>query len=167
MKAPCNVRRDWFELQSSEGLPIRVVLERGNAPEGLVFLIHGFKGFKDWGFFPWLANYFAESGLAVCRFDFSRNGVSEGDEFDRLDLFADDTYSIQLSDLETVVDHVTQLEEFRELEVSLLGYSRGAAIALIGSKKVHRLRSVATWSGISSLDRWDETTVAQWKKEGF
>jgi len=52
------------------------------------------------GFFPWLAEYLCNSGFAVCRFNMSRSGIGENPEtFDRLDLFAGDTYSIQLADL--------------------------------------------------------------------
>lgn len=164
----CDLRRESFTIDSAEGLPIRGVIESAREPEGLVFLLHGFKGFKDWGFFPWLSSSLAEAGLAVCRFDFSRNGVSEGsDVFDRLDLFENDTYSIQLSDLARVVEHVTSQEHQRDLPVSLLGYSRGAAIALLGSERVANLRTVVTWSGISSLDRWDEATVELWTRNGY
>lgn len=164
----CVVRRQTFRIESAEGLPIHGVVESGDAPERLVFLLHGLKGFKEWGFFPWLGNMLAESGLAVCRFDFSHNGVSGGgDAFDRLDLFETDTYSIQLADLARVIEHVTTIPELAQLPVSLLGYSRGAAIALLGAATVPRLASVVTWSGISTLDRWDRATIEAFDRNGF
>ena len=72
-------------------------------------IVHGFKGFKDWGFFPWLAQRLMQHRLAVCRFNMSRSGIGEDPEtFDRLDLFEHDTYSTQLADLRAVVRHAQQ-----------------------------------------------------------
>lgn len=157
-----------FTLPSSEGLPIRVVLDRPRRPRSLVVIIHGFKGFKEWGFFPFLSEAFALSGFAACRFDMSRNGVGEDSEtFDRLDLFAEDTYSTQLSDLTTVLAHLGTDPELRGLPIFLLGHSRGGAIALLGSSRVSDLRGVITWSSISSVDRWDDGIKEQWRRNGF
>ena len=44
-----------FTIESSEGLPIRGDLESTGGARALVVIVHGFKGFKDWGFFPWVA----------------------------------------------------------------------------------------------------------------
>lgn len=165
-----RIHREAFTVESDEGLAIRGVLEIPENPETVVVLIHGFKGFKEWGFFPWLSRYLAEEGgLAVCRFDFSRNGISSdgADVFDRLDLFADDTYSTQLADLRVVVRHLARHSALESLDISLLGYSRGGAVAILGAHEVPRLRSVATWSAIASLDRWDERTISDWNADGF
>lgn len=157
-----------FTLTSSEGLPIRVVLDRPARVKSLVVIIHGFKGFKDWGFFPFLGEALALSGFAACRFDMSRSGVGEDPErFDRLDLFAEDTYSTQLSDLNTVVEHLRTDPSLRSLPIFLLGHSRGGAIALLGSSSIDRLCGVITWSSISTVDRWDEAIKKQWRRDGF
>ncbi|MCK5087881.1 MAG: alpha/beta hydrolase, partial [Melioribacteraceae bacterium] len=39
--------------------------------------IHGFKGFKDWGFVPYIGEYFANKGFFVITFNFSHNGIGE------------------------------------------------------------------------------------------
>ena len=147
-----------FTVQSDEGLPIRGNLDVPQHPRALVMLIHGFKGFKDWGFFPWLGEHLARDRFAVCRFNMSRSGIGEHpEEFDRLDLFADDTYSVQLADLRTVVRYV---HEQIQLPMFLLGHSRGGAIALLGAKEVPLLRGVVTWSAISQVDRgWDAGVI--------
>ena len=166
--APGDISRTSFCLRSEEGLEIRGVIERPPKARAMVLLLHGFKGFKRWGFFPWLAEELNHAGAATCRFDFSRSGVShDGEIFDRLDLFRDDTYSAQLSDFKTVVDYIAQQRYLEHLPISILGYSRGGAIALLGAPSVPRLKSVATWSSISSVDRWDEATVAQWRRDGY
>lgn len=164
-----RVQRETFTLESAEGLPIRGVLELPERIEGAVVMLHGFKGFRDWGFFPWLANYFAEAGLAVCRFDFSRNGMSRDgiDVFDRLDLFENDTYSVQLDDLDVVLQHVVRHPLLDDADISLFGYSRGGGVALLGATEVPRLRSIVTWSAISHVDRFDDETIRQWNTTGY
>jgi alpha-beta hydrolase superfamily lysophospholipase len=154
-----------FELTSDEGLPIRGDFDLPRDPRALVVVVHGFKGFKDWGFFPWLAEHLCNHRFAVCRFNMSRSGIGENaDSFDRLDLFADDTYSTQLADLRTVVAHAQQ--KFPRLPTFLVGHSRGGGIALLGAGEVPRLAGVVTWSAIARADRWDEATKRRWRKDG-
>lgn len=155
-----------FTIPSEEGLPIRGNLESGDRPRALVVLVHGFKGFKDWGFFPWTAQRLARHRLAVCRFNMSRSGIGEDDEtFDRLDLFEHDTYSTQLRDLARVVRHAQQ--HFPGLPTFLLGHSRGGGIALLGAQDVENLCGVVIWSPISRADRWDAATRRTWRERGF
>lgn len=155
-----------FTISSSEGLPIRGNLAIPERARSLAIVIHGFKGFKDWGFFPWLAQRLTESRIAVCRFNMSRSGIGDDPEsFDRLDLFEDDTYSTQLADLRAVVAYAQAT--LPGLPTFLLGHSRGGGIALLGAKEVPNLRGVVAWSPISSVDRWDEATKREWRARGF
>lgn len=157
-----------FQVASDEGLPIRGVIDIPADAGALVITVHGFKGFKDWGFFPWTSEMFSESRVASCRFDLSRNGIGEGsgETFDRLDLFADDTYSIELADLRAVVRHLETVDALRDLPRFLFGHSRGGGIAILGAKDVPNLHGVVTWSAVSTLHRWDEATVAAWRDRG-
>jgi pimeloyl-ACP methyl ester carboxylesterase len=157
-----------FEIASDEGLPIRGVLEIPETPIALVVTVHGFKGFKDWGFFPWTSESFADSHIASCRFDMSRCGITEGSEtFDRLDLFADDTYSVELADLARVVAHARAVDGLGALPLFIFGHSRGGAIAILGAREIAGVTGVITWSAISELRRWDDETVARWRRDGF
>jgi len=155
-----------FVIDSQEGLPIRGDFNVPDHPRALVVLVHGFKGFKDWGFFPWLAELLCSRKFAVCRFNMSRSGIGEDSEsFDRLDLFADDTYSIQVSDLRSVVAHARTL--FPRLPLFLLGHSRGGGVALLTARSLPGLAGVITWSAIASAASWDEQTKKQWRRDGF
>jgi alpha-beta hydrolase superfamily lysophospholipase len=155
-----------FTVRSDENLPIRGNIDAGENPRALVVIVHGFKGFKDWGFFPWLAQRLAGERLAVCRFNMSRSGIGEDPEaFDRLDLFEGDTYSIELADLRKAVAHAQSL--FPNLPTFLLGHSRGAGVALLGAEDVPHLHGVVAWSPIARVDRWDRATKREWRARGF
>jgi pimeloyl-ACP methyl ester carboxylesterase len=157
-----------FQIDSDEGLPIRGVVDVPEGAVALVVTIHGFKGFKDWGFFPWTSEAFSEARIASCRFDFSRNGIGTGstDTFERLDLFEDDTYSIELADLRAVVRHLETIDALNGLPRFLFGHSRGGGIAILGARDIPNLRGVVTWSAISDLNRWDADTVNAWRATG-
>ena len=155
-----------FTIPSNEGLPIHGTIDAPPDPSALVILIHGFKGFKDWGFFPWLAELLCDREFAAVRFNMSRSGIGEHPEtFDRLDLFAGDTYSIQLHDLHTVIGHAQR--EFPSLPTFLVGHSRGGGVALLGAHGVHDLAGIVTWSAISRIDRWDDATKQRWRARGY
>lgn len=154
-----------FTINSSENLPIRGDFDAGENPRALVVIVHGFKGFKNWGFFPWLAQRLMTHRLAVCRFNMSRSGIGDDPEsFDRLDLFEHDTYSIELADLRLAVRHAQS--RFPGLPTILLGHSRGGGIALLGAAEVPDLSAVIAWSPISRCDNWDEATKRDWHERG-
>jgi alpha-beta hydrolase superfamily lysophospholipase len=155
-----------FEITSTEGLPIRGNFDAPSDPSALVVVVHGFKGFKDWGFFPWVAETLCNRGFAVCRFNMSRSGIGDDPEaFDRLDLFANDTYSIQLADLWLAVAHAQS--RFPSLPTFLLGHSRGGGVAILGAREVPSLAGVMTWSAISHVNRWSDETVRNWRRDGW
>lgn len=153
-----------FTLTSAEGLPIRGNLDVPAEARALVIVVHGFKGFKEWGFFPWLASELVEQRFAVCRFNTSRSGIGENpDTFDRLDLFADDTYSVQLADLRVVVDHA---QDKLKIPTFLLGHSRGGGVAVLGARSVPHLHGVITWNAIARADRWSPDEKIRWRADG-
>tara|TARA_Y100000991_G_C21783146_1_gene268087 strand:- start:102 stop:404 length:303 start_codon:yes stop_codon:yes gene_type:complete len=75
-----------------------------NSP--LIIFSHGFKGFKDWGAFNLISNIFANSGLNFLKFNFSHNGISPENllEFTDLNSFGHNNLSIELEDLESVIN---------------------------------------------------------------
>lgn len=155
-----------FTIPSKENLPIRGDFESHESPRALVVLVHGFKGFKDWGFFPWLAQRLVQHRLAVCRFNMSRSGIGDDPEsFDRLDLFEGDTYSIELADLRSAV--ALAQREYPSLPTFLLGHSRGGGVAVLGAANVPNLHGVVAWSPIARVDRWDDAVKREWRERGF
>ncbi|HLQ22774.1 MAG TPA: hypothetical protein VK132_06200, partial [Gemmatimonadales bacterium] len=59
-----------------------------------VVVVHGFKGFKDWGFWPEMASRLRSAGYGVVRFNFSHSGIGPDLEtFSEVGLFESGTYT--------------------------------------------------------------------------
>jgi len=162
-----------FTLASRLGEPIHgdLRLPDGPGPHPVVVCCHGFKGFKDWGFHPWLGARLAEAGLAAVHFNFSRNGVRAADgDIEDLDAFRRNTLSIERDDLDAVLDAVLSGRIDPSLEASrlgLFGHSRGGGLALLGASERREVRALATWAAVSHFDRIaDEATIEEWRRRG-
>lgn len=126
-----------WTIEGAGGHPIR---GDAHAPEGrphaIALLAHGFKGYKDYGFIPVLAQLLADAlPIAVHRFNFSHSGVGEDHStFERPDLFERDTWSRQAHDVGAVMEaaHNGRLPGAPGgLPVALLGHSRGGVSCLL------------------------------------
>lgn len=99
-------------------------------PKGIVLLAHGFKGYKDYGMFPWLADQFLTAGYSVHRFNFSHSGMQEDDgPFERPDLFEKATWNTQVEDLNILAKKFAQ----PDIPLILFGHSRGGVAALLAA----------------------------------
>lgn len=140
-------------------------LEKGNC---LIF-VHGFKGFKDWGFGPYLANYFADNGYFVITFNFSHNGVGRNfTDFDELKKFAENTYSLEINELNEIINAYKSgffgnIDEKNKL--GLIGHSRGGGETIIVGTKNKNVDAFVTWSAIANFDRFSERQKIEWKKK--
>ena len=153
-------------LTGADGGPLRVDVRSGGHPrEGrpAVVICHGFKGFKDWGFFPRLAERLAVAGFRAVSFNFSGSGVGDGEEFDELDRFAHQKPSLDLLDVKTVVDFAVAEGS---TWVGLVGHSRGGGLAVLHSATDRRIRALVTWAAVDHFLRWPEDDIARWKREG-
>ena len=163
-----------FDL-AYESDPARVIRGRVCAPGAQTergpwaMLLHGFKGYMDWGFFPLLARGLAEGGLTTIRFNNSGSGVGEDLEYySDPKAFEKDTYSRQLEDY-ALVRSAVEAGEFGPLDPSrgiLIGHSRGGGMGLIHAAD-HDYRGVITWSAISDGAFFDDKIVARWRADGF
>ena len=102
-------------------------------------ILHGYKGYKDYGFIPLLAHDLCERGILVHRFNFSTSGMTNDIEtFARPDLFELDTWTRQVEDVRRVVRAVRDGEiAGNDLPLFLIGHSRGGATALLSAGR-HR-----------------------------
>lgn len=161
-----------YSLNATDGEILRISTfynahEKSN--KTLVF-VHGFKGFKDWGFGPYLGSYFAEKGFSVIMFNFSHNGVGENlTEFTELEKFAKNTFSREVRELNEVIDAIGNgfFEEISSnSKIGICGHSRGGAISLLSTSKRKDVDAVAVWASIAKLDRYSNRQKEEWRKKG-
>ena len=138
------------------------------SPRPAVIVVHGFKGFKDWGMFPPFAERLARAGVTAVTFNMSGSGVDAAGESTLPDRFARDTYSAELHDLGVVA---TALEGGRlgvapPSSLGLVGHSRGGGIAILHAAHGGRARALVTWAAIGTVERWDVATTRAWRASG-
>ncbi|MBZ0136704.1 MAG: alpha/beta fold hydrolase [Planctomycetes bacterium] len=151
---------DTFTLKGADGAVITgdVYLPDADSPP-LVIVIHGFKGFKDWGCFPWIGRTLADNGLAAAVMNLSHNGVGANPEtFERLDLFERDTWSKRVFDVRQVIEGaqhslLTGKNQPNPARLGLMGHSMGGGLALLMAAKDSRVRSVITLAGVNRPNR--------------
>ena len=144
-------------------------IEHINSAPCLIF-VHGFKGFKDWGFGPYIGDYFSKKGFFVLTFNFSHNGVGDSlTEFVELDKFAENTFSIEKDELKEVIlaYDFGFFGDSSNKGIGLIGHSRGGAISLLVGSESADIKAVCAWSTISNIDRYTDRQKAEWKKKGY
>ena len=153
---------DYFYLETAQQKPV-------------VIFCHGYKGFKDWGAWDLVAKAIAKAGFFFIKFNFSHNGgtMTEPIDFPDLEAFAQNNYSLELEDLDRVIEHFSNQKEYDKeadsTNISLIGHSRGGGIALIKAEEDTRISQVVTWAGVSDYKiRFLEGTEGfnEWKKTG-
>jgi pimeloyl-ACP methyl ester carboxylesterase len=156
-------------LSDGEELDITVYgIEQVSTAPCVVFT-HGFKGFKDWGFFPRTAEYLAEHGFFVITFNFSHNGIARGTtEFTELDKFRLNTFSREVRELTELVR--AYFDGFfgtpSDKPAGLMGHSRGGGITLLAAPGLPKVGAVVTWSSVSHFDRYTDKQKKLWRARG-
>lgn len=163
---------DNFILQTGKNNVLRITVfgieNLKNAP--CIIYVHGFKGFKDWGFVPYMSDYFSNNEFSVITFNFSHNGIGENLlDFDEMDKFAKNTFSLEISELNEVIDAYLRgfFGDISNNPIGLLGHSRGGVVALLTASMRNEIKAVASWSSISKLERYTERQKEEWKEKGF
>ncbi len=135
---------------------------------------HGLKGFKDWGCFPYMLESIAEEDIFTVSFNFSFNGTgltgSDEQEFTRLDLFARNTLSRELDDLEDIIQFLIVNENIYNYDIKriyLMGHSRGGGIAIIKTSENPRIKKLITLASVAIFDRYTDRLKKEWKEKGY
>jgi uncharacterized protein len=139
-----------------------------NVSRPAVVVIHGFKGFKDWGMFPPLAERLARGGFTSVTFNLSGSGVDDRGEFSLPDRFGHNTFSAELQDLGRVLDALMGggLGVPVPSSMGLIGHSRGGGIAVLQTAQDSRVRALVTWAAISTVQRWPTDKRRDWRAGG-
>ena len=139
-----------------------------DSPRPAIVVVHGFKGFKDWGMFPPLAERLARAGFSTVTFNLSGSGVDDTGEFAWPDRFGHETFSTDLDDLSRVMDALVrgELDVSAPSTIGLVGHSRGGGIGVLHAERDPRVQALVTWAAVSSVHRWSPREVLEWRDKG-
>jgi uncharacterized protein len=135
-----------------------------------VLVLHGFKGFMDWGFYPELTRHLVARGLAVVRFNFSGSGHGARPlEFTEPEAFFANTPSRELEDVERVRSWLDAgaAPELDPARGALLGHSLGGAVALLHAARHGDYRALVGWASVATFRRFPPEVEALWRRQGF
>jgi uncharacterized protein len=165
-----------FEFAGSGGAPIRGDVwlpDHAGGAAPVVVGIHGFKGFRRWGFWPAIAASMNAAGFAFVGFDMSHNGVGPGGlDFDEPGRFEANTWAREEEDLGRVLAALRggTLPEARRLDASrlaLLGHSRGGGLAVQRAAGDPDVRAVVALAPIATVLRFDPFVLERGRRDGF
>ena len=164
-----------FTLIHPNQLKVRCTLR---IPEGKgivtpVVVAHGFLGFKDWGFFPYLGRRLSKAGFAAITFNHALSGIEDNPwKIDDAEGFSRNSTTQELRDWDLVMDalllgRMPLADRMRLNAVGAVGHSRGGSYAILLSRQVPQIASIVTWGAIRSFDRFDAETRRRWRHQGF
>lgn len=159
-----QIRRTSFELEPRPGEILRgdlwTVTSAPDPAGRAVLVCHGFKGFKDWGFFPHTARHLARHlECPLVTFNFTGSGIgADLQNFTEPEAFGHNTFTKEVEDAAAVLDGleagrlggITCPEATR---IGTLGHSRGGVAAILSAERT-RVRATVTWSAIASIERY-------------
>lgn len=173
---PPMPERQPFSLVTSSGRTVHGMVDLPDqpGPRPTILDCHGFKGFMEWGFHPYLAELLCARGFTVVRFNFTSSGMQPAD-----DLVTDEEAFATTSfgeDAEEIRDVLAALQDGRVAggrvdgdRLGLLGHSRGGGTSILtaGSHPwSQRLKALVTWAAVGTFDRIGEREKAQWRHLG-
>lgn len=154
---------------------ITITDPRADRPLPAVLLLHGFKGFRNWGFFPMAAQHLADAGTIAVRMDTSLNGMrGTNDRVVDVEDFARNTISHEVEDVFTCIEALTDLlGSAWNGTLHIVGHSRGGGLAHIVGRQLlqHPLHHVTlgtlvVWNSIGQWERWTPRQRDVWMRDG-
>lgn len=140
----------------------------------VIIFCHGYKGFKDWGAWNIMAKSIAEAGVCFVKFNFSHNGgtMENPIDFPDLEAFGNNNYSIELDDLNDVINWV--IAKFKDnlfVDINnliLIGHSRGGGITILKTSEDKRIKKLITLASVCDFAKRTSTigNLEEWKKLG-
>ena len=163
-----------FSLNHFDGLqvPCTLRLPRQRSSGLLILIAPGFLGFKDWGFFPFLAERLCLAGFATLAFNHALCGVRDNPlEITDARAFSKNSTSQELKDWDLVLDSVLlgrlpHAEKTRLNGFGIVGHSRGGSYGILMANRIPQIQSVVAWGAIQTFQRYDAETQRQWKATG-
>lgn len=173
-----DIRCTPFEIESDvPGMDASIkgevrVAQDAQLPQPVVVLCHGFKGFKEWGFIPHMAETLAADDFTTVSFNYSLNGDTDDDGWVHdSEKFKSNTFAQERDDVERVVTAVRNgtLPEAAAMDgaqVILAGHSRGGAAVLQAAARDEKICAAIVLASIAAFPEMDPEAVAQWRQAG-
>lgn len=152
-------------IKNRKGQKIVVIIEENKNPKGLIFVMHGFSGFKEQPHIQIIADAFREKGYTVVRFDTTNTlGESDGN-------LEDATTTSYFEDLEDVLSWAQSQKWYQE-PFCLAGHSLGGiSIALYTENHPEKVKALAPISTVISgkldFEILPKEKLEEWKKTGW
>lgn len=160
-----NIQSKVLERSGSRPILIDYRFEDSIEDKPWIIFAHGFKGYKDWGAWNLVADYFAKAGFVFLKFNFSCNGgtIENPIDFPDLTTFSENTYTKEQEDLHEVINWVSNQTTSK---IHLIGHSRGGAAVYLHSQN-EKVAKIISWAGVSDLfSRISEDQINAWENEG-
>lgn len=143
-----------------------------NAKAVIVF-VHGHKGYKDWGAWQLMQEWFVAEAYGFLKFNMSHNGgtVNNPIDFPDLEAFGKNKYSYEVNDLTLIIeelDRIIRQELEADLPIYMIGHSRGGGVGILASSGNAKVKKLVTLAGISDIFLRFPTgkDLIDWKNEG-
>jgi alpha-beta hydrolase superfamily lysophospholipase len=137
-----------------------------------ILYVHGFKGFKDWGFVPAAGEFFSQQGYHFIAFNFSHNGIgaTQFEEFTQPTKFKLNTFSLEVAETQEMIEAITQgtIPGIAGItKLGIIGHSRGGGIALLAGSNHPQVNAICTWAAVSTFHRYSPAMIRLWKEQGY
>ncbi len=170
----------YFELKQNTNKALKADLylsenDANSLPTAINIIIHGFKGFRSWGFIPTLSEEIAKNvGMAIA-VDFSLDGAEDrsGEIYYNNDDFRRNTISQMLLELKSLLDYLFTMDDSNPIkvgwngEINLIGHSMGGALSIITAFEDERVSKICLWGTPSNLIWNTDRQKSQWRENGF
>lgn len=164
-----------FSIQHDDAIMHGDLHYAGHTSCPILLIIHGFRGSKNWGFFPTIAEEFAQNGSIVLTWNMSLNGYSDNAQYiDQPENFARNTITQEIKDTQSIIDSILQddriisgdIRSHWNGDIHVLGHSRGGGIGILISAENPSIKKLALWNTISRFGRFTERQKKLWSETG-
>jgi len=142
----------------------------------IIIISHGFRGWKNWGFIPFLAQNLTKKNALSITFNYSHNGKPDNTGFIQdINNFANNSISQQIKDLNLLIKSIKNNDlnipqnifDKWNKNIHLIGHSLGAAISLIVGSKSKSVNTIILLATIATFDRYTPRQKQLWEKQGY
>lgn len=156
-----------FRLPLQDGLILegQVRVPPGVDPAPVVLLSHGFRGHKDWAFWPEVSGRLAESGFYTVSFNFSRIAGRSSAELSPQEAAEAATLSRELEDLQEMLrslrgGRLPLAERADHARLAILGHSRAGGGNIVFAAEHPEVQALVVWNGGSAPARTPDSGQA-------